>query len=198
MPQVRLLPLLLLLQDHATSRPNVGDAEVHRARSRSASVARGNKAGLWQEEAKPRRRGKPKPLPSRAHAEFPLLLDAWLYARGLTGALYRNVTQEAAEQRAHVLGKELGLRRWFIYDYVNAQDVPPHWVPAYHGTWWYALWSLIESGVLLESNDRALGHDFWEYPAHEDSSLVCSPSCPLQRWGLPSGSSRVACGCEPS
>ena len=32
---------------------------------------------------------------------------------------------------------------------------------AYHGTWWYALWGLLHSGKLLESNNESKGHEFW-------------------------------------
>ena len=31
-----------------------------------------------------------------------------------------------------------------------------------HGTWWYALWAILASGLLLESNDTEQGHEFWE------------------------------------
>ena len=32
---------------------------------------------------------------------------------------------------------------------------------AFHGTWWYALWGLLRSGRVLESNDASKGHKFW-------------------------------------
>jgi len=31
---------------------------------------------------------------------------------------------------------------------------------AFHGTWWYALRNILETGVLLESGDKSRGHDF--------------------------------------
>jgi len=31
---------------------------------------------------------------------------------------------------------------------------------AYHGTWWYALRNILETGVLVESGDPTLGHEF--------------------------------------
>ena len=32
------------------------------------------------------------------------------------------------------------------------------WQAAFHGTWFYALWSILRSGVLAPSHDLALGH----------------------------------------
>lgn len=43
------------------------------------------------------------------------------------------------------------------------------WVKAYHGTWWYALSSLLTSGVVAESADESSGHEFWAVGAY------CSP-----------------------
>eukprot|EP00971_Amphidinium_carterae_P205824 4084765-Amphidinium_carterae.1 len=164
---------------HAASAAVAGrtfDAEVHRARSRSASVARGAKAGMWQEQGRPRGRGKIPPQPSQVRAEFQFLLEEWLYARGIAGCLTRKVAQEAREQEAHELGSQFGLRRWQIYDYAHGNDIPPHWVPAYHGTWWYALWSILQEGVLLEANDSKLGHDFWM------PGTYCTPLLKTAMW----------------
>lgn len=32
-----------------------------------------------------------------------------------------------------------------------------NWETAYHGTWWYSVWLVLQSGVFLESNDRDKG-----------------------------------------
>eukprot|EP00971_Amphidinium_carterae_P065536 1298730-Amphidinium_carterae.1 len=133
--------------------------EVER-RSRSASVARGSLPIEWQELSKPRKRGRILPMSSHVRAEFPY---EWLFVRGLSGVLTRNHEQERIEQQNHYKGDEKGLRRWLIYDYNRRQEpVDPTWVQAFHGTWWYSLWSVLETGVMLESNDSKLGHDFWE------------------------------------
>ncbi|CAK0797190.1 unnamed protein product, partial [Prorocentrum cordatum] len=50
------------------------------------------------------------------------------------------------------------------------------WEQAFHGTWWYAVWLVLDSGVLLESNDKASGHDFWE------PGVYCTPVLETARW----------------
>ena len=56
-------------------------------------------------------------------------------------------------------------------DFTNYSIQPPaqaneaaakdaQWSFAWHGTWWYALWSILEAGRMLESNDASKGHDF--------------------------------------
>ena len=51
---------------------------------------------------------------------------------------------------------------------------------AFHGTRWYAVWSILSSKVLLESNNHALGHDFWE------SGVYCTPEITTARsYGIP-------------
>eukprot|EP00450_Noctiluca_scintillans_P022537 CAMPEP_0194533510 /NCGR_PEP_ID=MMETSP0253-20130528/71407_1 /TAXON_ID=2966 /ORGANISM="Noctiluca scintillans" /LENGTH=615 /DNA_ID=CAMNT_0039379071 /DNA_START=77 /DNA_END=1924 /DNA_ORIENTATION=- len=66
---------------------------------------------------------------------------------------------------------------WNIYEFkhsvVRARD---HWEKAFHGTRWYALWLILKSGVLLESNDQELGHDFWE------PGVYCSPVLETAKW----------------
>eukprot|EP00971_Amphidinium_carterae_P075835 1498402-Amphidinium_carterae.1 len=141
--------------------------EENERRSRSASAARGALPIQWQELSKPRKRGRIRPLPSHVRAEFPFLLDEWLFNRGLSGVLSRNHEQERLEQQDHYKGQEKGLRRWLIYDYNRRQEpIDPTWVQAFHGTWWYSLWSVLESGVMLESNAASLGHDIWEPGAY--------------------------------
>jgi hypothetical protein len=44
--------------------------------------------------------------------------------------------------------------------YVLGARVPRDWERAYHGTWWYALWSILETGTILESKDEEAGHEF--------------------------------------
>ncbi|CAL1163536.1 unnamed protein product [Cladocopium goreaui] len=34
------------------------------------------------------------------------------------------------------------------------------WLPAYHGTWFYGLWSILHHGIFLESTDEGRGHEF--------------------------------------
>ncbi|CAK0893498.1 unnamed protein product, partial [Prorocentrum cordatum] len=57
-----------------------------------------------------------------------------------------------------------------------AVESGPEWEYAYHGTWWYAAWLILETGVFLESNDLSLGHDFWE------PGVYCSPDLDTGLW----------------
>ena len=50
------------------------------------------------------------------------------------------------------------------------------WRTAFHGTWWYALWGILQSGVLLESNDLSRGHEFSE------PGVYVSPRIDTARW----------------
>ena len=51
---------------------------------------------------------------------------------------------------------------------------------AFHGTRWYAVWSILNSKVLLESNNHALGHDFGE------AGVYCTPEITTARsYGTP-------------
>ena len=40
---------------------------------------------------------------------------------------------------------------------------------AFHGSWWYALWCILDSGILCQSYDESMGHEFWQ------SGVYCSP-----------------------
>ena len=48
----------------------------------------------------------------------------------------------------------------------------PVWRPAYHGTWFYALWNLLLHGQVAPSTDAALGHEFNSLGA----KVYCSPN----------------------
>ena len=47
---------------------------------------------------------------------------------------------------------------------------------AFHGTWWYSVWQLLLSGVLLQSKKYAKGHDFWE------PGVYCTPLVSTAKW----------------
>jgi hypothetical protein len=83
--------------------------------------------------------------------EFEWLFLRWLECRGLSGALEYE-------------GEELDRwgDRWRVYAYKRPTFVKPRagWVRAYHGTWWYAMWNILYSGVLLQSDSNDRGHDF--------------------------------------
>jgi len=114
---------------------------------------------LWREASKPKpRKGAsvPAPLPDICKATFRELFDEWLAARGLKDAVIFDREDD---------------RGWWVYRY--ARDPPVEskdtWKTAFHGTWWYAAWSILNTGIILESNDESLGHQFWE------PGVYCSP-----------------------
>merc|ERR1719401_98005 len=86
----------------------------------------------------------------------------YLDARGLTDYLRRGEDQQG----------------WAVYNYVAKPVVESksNWEKAFHGTWWYAAWAILKTGVFLASDDHSLGHDFWE------PGVYCSPSLDTGLW----------------
>ena len=60
-----------------------------------------------------------------------------------------------------------------VYQYTRQPAVKSKstWDVAFHGTWWYSIWLILESGVLLESSDYGLGHDFLK----NSPGVYCTP-----------------------
>jgi len=118
---------------------------------------------LWREVSKPRKGGAIPSQPPGCKVDFDALFFDWMEARGLAGILNREEDQEG----------------WAVFSYRPPEPVVesrPNWEQAFHGTWWYAVWLILKSGVLLESNNRSLGHDFWE------PGVYCSPSLDTGLW----------------
>jgi len=101
-------------------------------------------------------------MPPGAREDFDLLFAEWQMARNVLDALERVEDQHG----------------WMVYKYIRPAVVEPeeHWEQAFHGTWWYSVWSVLESGVFLESDDRGKGHDFWE------PGVYCTPVRSTARW----------------
>lgn len=148
-----------------------GDGEefvaLRRAReeaSRGRDVRRGKQAlvDLWREASKPRKGGAVPAQPAGCKLDFPGHFDQWLGQRGLQDALRYDRDEKG----------------WAIYRYTREPLIrsESNWEVAFHGTWWYAVWLILESGLFLESNDRSLGHDFWE------PGVYCSPSLDTGLW----------------
>ncbi|OLP80856.1 hypothetical protein AK812_SmicGene38682 [Symbiodinium microadriaticum] len=116
----------------------------------------------WREVCRPRRAGAVAAQPRGARKDFAALFEEWLKVRDLQGVLVE-------------AGYEKG---WKVYQYTKDPVVKsqPTWETAFHGTWWYSVWSVLDSGVFLESNDRDKGHDFWE------PGVYCSPNLSTARW----------------
>lgn len=149
-------------EDAATVDDGAGSCPVKSHASTICKESRENLVNQWREVSKPKRQGAVAAKPRGAKVDFPDLFEHWLEVRGLRDALER-VDDE---------------RGWLVYRYKRLPVVEPSdsWEVAYHGTWWYSIWSILESGVMLESNDMAAGHDFWE------PGVYVSPMLETARW----------------
>jgi len=118
---------------------------------------------LWREASKPRKGGAIQAQPPGCKVDFEHLFSRWLQDRGLANLLRRNADHQG----------------WAVYRYTADKPVVnsgPGWEQAFHGTWWYSVWLILKSGILLESSDRSLGHDFWE------PGVYCTPSLDTGLW----------------
>jgi hypothetical protein len=132
--------------------------------SRDAPERKGDEAlvNQWREVSKPRKGGMIKPKPPGSKVDFPELFQRWLQDRGLEDAL-----EFSGEQQG-----------WRVYKYIREPviEAEADWETAFHGTWWYAVWMVLHTGIFLESNNKALGHDFWE------PGVYCSPNLDTGIW----------------
>eukprot|EP00928_Gymnodinium_smaydae_P030683 TRINITY_DN22748_c0_g1_i1.p1 TRINITY_DN22748_c0_g1~~TRINITY_DN22748_c0_g1_i1.p1 ORF type:complete len:860 (-),score=111.83 TRINITY_DN22748_c0_g1_i1:104-2644(-) len=126
-----------------------------------ASAGREALVKRWWDESRPKKGGTIAPLPAGARVDFLPLLQIWLEQRGLEETVEREPDHQ-------------GYAVFRLRD--PAVREKPGWEVAYHGTRWYALWLILKSGLLLESNDKDLGHDFWE------PGVYCSPVLETARW----------------
>ena len=124
-----------------------------------------DRTGLIQQWIELARGRKKKPIPTfpyTAHDDFGRLFQAWLHMRGLDEKVIEDDNHEL------VTVPVLDPRRWRFYKLEHpaqakaseAAAKDARWSFAWHGTWWYALWSILEAGRMLESNDASKGHDF--------------------------------------
>ena len=124
---------------------------------KTAGAARDAQALMrkWWEASRPKKGGSVPAEPEGAAIDFPGLLHRWLEMRGLTDYLERIEDQ----------------KDWQCYRCVKTPLTAEQekWTVAYHGTRWYALWLLLSTGAMLESDNKASGHDFWE------PGVYCTP-----------------------
>ena len=108
-------------------------------------------------------------MPSACRELFPALFKEWL----------------ASRQASHLVSARQSSGDWYVYrlPWMSGERTgfqPGNWVQAFHGTRWYAVWPILNSKVLLESNNHDLGHDFGE------SGVYCSPLITTARsYGIP-------------
>ena len=126
-----------------------------------------DRAGLmeqWIELARGRKKKTIPTFPYSAHDDFMQLFEMWLQVRGL----HEKLIQDEERCRDRDLAAILDPRRWRFYKLQHpaqaqaseAAAKDARWSFAWHGTWWYALWSILEAGRMLESNDETKGHDY--------------------------------------
>ena len=125
----------------------------------------------WREVSAPRRRRVPSPswMPRFAEA-FELLLSRWLESRDLKAVLQREPARDmCGDPGPNWLFYSIDAKTSFV-TMGEPQEQGGSWVRAWHGTWWYALWLILQSGFLLESSDLAAGHEFWI------AGVYCTPN----------------------
>ena len=135
--------------------------------TRNAKIAQGYLCLEWRHVAKPRKRPSPLPAPDDCLKCFEALLDEWLRVRCLDHLL-------TLEDKFEADGGHCDQWRRYRYlpQHTRSRRAPlpdAELAKAYHGTWMYALRNIIISGILLESDDKNRGHEFW------CKGVYCSP-----------------------
>ena len=111
-------------------------------------AAQGSLCLEWRKVGKPRGRPGLQPAPARCLEGFEALLGTRFRSRGLDDLLSLEGTFEEEGEL------------WRRYRCLNAAPTPEVGSEvSYHGTWWYALRSVVTSGIMLESNDSERGHE---------------------------------------
>ncbi|CAJ1352645.1 unnamed protein product, partial [Effrenium voratum] len=149
------------LPPHLFERPE--DEQKFRYARAMAEKSRASMVGQWRSLG----RGKKKQAWPAADEQvgvdtFILNLRMWLLQRSLTGCLERMEGKDPAREDGEVPRPFL----YYKYQPPNQPDTSPlrpqkNWAKAYHGTWFYGLWSILHHGILLESQDEGQGHEFW-------------------------------------
>ena len=114
----------------------------------TSKAAQGSLCLEWRKVGKPRGRPGLQPAPARCLEGFEALLGTWFRSRGLDDLLSLEGTFEEEGEL------------WRRYRCLNAAPTPEVGSEvSYHGTWWYALRSVVTSGIMLESDDLERGHE---------------------------------------
>ena len=98
------------------------------------------------------------PQHSRYRDMFFPLFQQWCELRGIRSLLVRQ--------------PDIG--PWAVFSFRGQTPVEagPDWVTAYHGTFFYALWSVLRTGILAEGNEHA----------HWESGVQVTPSMTTALW----------------
>ena len=111
-----------------------------RARTRVHTLtALGVQTSRWRDAARKIGAIPPRPFSQGHRQHFFRCFEIWLRRRGLQNHLVR---EEDADQSGDA-----------VYRYLQQPIVEAQrgWITAFHGTWWYAAWSILETGGLIES-----------------------------------------------
>ncbi|CAJ1460537.1 unnamed protein product [Effrenium voratum] len=105
--------------------------------------------------------------------------DAWLFAECFRPRFEQWLDQRNLSGRLEYSGTQ---RKWHVFSYLpTEQGEQEAMVEAFHGTWWYSLWLVLQTGVVLESNDKEKGHDF-----NSCAGVFCSPDvCTAEQYARP-------------
>ena len=142
-------------------RPALAAAEGARSAKVRAQSAEGSRSMLvtkWREVSKVQSRPKDKdsaPGPKASMQDFDVCFRERLMARGLEEHLRR----------------EEDVDNWAVYRVITEPGFQSGdmWVKAYHGTYWYSLWSVLANGMLVASREPE-GHQF------STPGVYCSPA----------------------
>lgn len=122
-----------------------------------AEYSRSNKIGEFRKQA--RGKGKQEFQKLNVKSDF-RDLKRWLGQRKLTDFLTFG-PMDSEELRQTNCSNDTAI--YAKYENVDSGMAPDSsWRTAYHGTWFYSLRNVLYHGVLLESRNTHIGHEFWE------------------------------------
>lgn len=129
----------------------------------------------WKNQSSGRRK---KAIPRQTFPDemameaFGLNLDRWLQERLLQDTLERDARWDPPASEGDPSYPFMYYRYLPPRTVENAYIEPEEgWSRGFHGTWFYALWSILESGVLLESSSKERGHYFYSPGVYLTPSL---------------------------
>eukprot|EP00930_Biecheleria_cincta_P084771 TRINITY_DN74205_c0_g1_i1.p1 TRINITY_DN74205_c0_g1~~TRINITY_DN74205_c0_g1_i1.p1 ORF type:complete len:365 (-),score=47.44 TRINITY_DN74205_c0_g1_i1:269-1363(-) len=119
-----------------------------------ADRIRGQLVDKWKHVGKPRGRASPEVAPEFfANTVFNVGLERWLQDRNLWSVLERVSDWHPPAEEIHLKRKCQYFRfKPWMGNAVSLLTQLPNRERVYHGTWWYALWLILRTGLLLESD----------------------------------------------
>ena len=152
----------------------VAEAAAVSERVEGLKKCQGELVGRWRKQAKSDKAKKKDipmvPIDWPIEVAFRQMAQKWLHDRGLDKMLEGQSVSYPSEEATP---SEVGTASPILYYSYKGSLVQAgqHWEDAFHGTWFYSLWSILEAGFLLESEDDGV------YPG-----VYCSP-LPKTAWG---------------